>query len=104
MEMRIGKRARTISRSARAAQAIGPDIGVIVDSNQQLTVQCAIKVGRAMEEFNLTWFEEPIPLSDHARRGGNRRGPLASDPHGAATIGAPTKSSSMLRLIQVPPR
>jgi L-alanine-DL-glutamate epimerase-like enolase superfamily enzyme len=76
MEMRIGKRARTISRSARAAQAIGPDIGVIVDSNQQLTVQCAIKVGRAMEEFNLTWFEEPIPLSDHARRGGNRRGPL----------------------------
>jgi L-alanine-DL-glutamate epimerase-like enolase superfamily enzyme len=39
---------------------------VIVESNQQLTLQRAIKVGRAMKEFNLIWFEEPIPLSDHA--------------------------------------
>jgi L-alanine-DL-glutamate epimerase-like enolase superfamily enzyme len=68
MKMRIGKpRAEEdVARVRAVREAIGPDIGLMVDSNQQLTVPRAIRLGRMLEEFNLTWFEEPIPYHDHA--------------------------------------
>ena len=68
MKMRIGKpRAEDdVARVRAVREAIGPDIGLMVDSNQQLTVPRAIRLGRMLEEFNLTWFEEPIPYQDHA--------------------------------------
>jgi L-alanine-DL-glutamate epimerase-like enolase superfamily enzyme len=68
MKMRIGKpRAEDdIARVRALREAIGPSIGLMVDSNQQLTVPRAIRLGRMLEEFNLTWFEEPIPYYDHA--------------------------------------
>jgi L-alanine-DL-glutamate epimerase-like enolase superfamily enzyme len=68
MKMRIGKpRADDdVARVRAVREAIGPDIGLMVDSNQQLTVPRAIRLGRMLEEFNLTWFEEPIPYYDHA--------------------------------------
>ena len=67
MKMRIGKpRAEDdVARVRAVREAIGPDIGLMVDSNQQLTVPRAIRLGRMLEEFNLTWFEEPIPYHDH---------------------------------------
>jgi L-alanine-DL-glutamate epimerase-like enolase superfamily enzyme len=68
MKMRIGKpRAEEdVARVRAVREAIGPDIGLMVDSNQQLNVPRAIRLGRMLEEFNLTWFEEPIPYQDHA--------------------------------------
>ena len=68
MKMRISKpRAEEdVARVRAVREAIGPDIGLMVDSNQQLTVPRAIRLGRMLEEFNLTWFEEPIPYQDHA--------------------------------------
>jgi L-alanine-DL-glutamate epimerase-like enolase superfamily enzyme len=68
MKMRIGKpRAEDdVARVRAVREAIGPDIGLMVDSNQQLTVPRAIRLGRMLEEFNLTWFEEPVPHHDHA--------------------------------------
>ena len=68
MKMRIGKpRAEDdVARVRAVREAIGLDIGLMVDSNQQLTVPRAIRLGRMLEEFNLTWFEEPIPYQDHA--------------------------------------
>ncbi len=68
MKMRIGKpRAEDdVARVRAVRETIGPDIGLMVDSNQQLTVPRAIRLGRMLEEFNLTWFEEPIPYHDHA--------------------------------------
>ena len=68
MKMRISKpRAEEdVARVRAVREAIGPDIGLVVDSNQQLTVPRAIRLGRMLEEFNLTWFEEPIPYQDHA--------------------------------------
>jgi L-alanine-DL-glutamate epimerase-like enolase superfamily enzyme len=68
MKMRLGKpRAEEdVARVRAVREAIGPDIGLMVDSNQQLTVPRAIRLGRMLEEFNLTWFEEPIPYQDHA--------------------------------------
>ena len=37
----------------------------MADSNQRLTVTSAIRLGRILEEYNLAWFEEPIPYHDH---------------------------------------
>ena len=52
------------SRAVR--EAIGPDIALMVDANQQMTVKQAIRIGRMMEDLNLTWFEEPVICHDHA--------------------------------------
>jgi L-alanine-DL-glutamate epimerase-like enolase superfamily enzyme len=44
--------------------AIGPKIKLMADANQGLTESQAIRLGRALEEFDLTWFEEPLPAWD----------------------------------------
>ena len=67
MKLRLGKPdpLEDVARVRAAREAIGPDIALMVDSNQQLTVASAIRLGRMLEEFNLAWFEEPIPYHDH---------------------------------------
>ena len=56
---------KMVERVAAVREAIGPDIGLMVDANQQMSVKQAIRIGRMMEEFNLTWFEEPVICHDH---------------------------------------
>jgi L-alanine-DL-glutamate epimerase-like enolase superfamily enzyme len=67
MKMRLGSPdPRTdIERVRAVRQAIGPDIALMADANQGLTVDRAIRLGRQLEQFNLTWFEEPLPAYDH---------------------------------------
>jgi L-alanine-DL-glutamate epimerase-like enolase superfamily enzyme len=55
-----------VQRVAAIREAIGPDIGLMVDANQQMNVKQAIRIGRMLEELNLTWFEEPVICHDHA--------------------------------------
>ncbi len=68
MKMRLGqpRLEEDVQRVRAVREAIGPDIALMTDSNQQLTVPQAIRLGRMLEEFNLTWFEEPVPYHDHA--------------------------------------
>lgn len=47
-------------------EAVGKDAALLVDLNQRTNVANAIRLGRALEEFNLTWIEEPVPHHDHA--------------------------------------
>ncbi len=54
-----------VARVAAVREAIGPDIGLMVDANQQMSVKQAIRIGRMMEDLNLTWFEEPVICHDH---------------------------------------
>ena len=54
-----------VARVAAVREAIGPDIGLMVDANQQMSVKQAIRIGRMMESLNLTWFEEPVICHDH---------------------------------------
>ena len=57
--------------AVRAVQAALPaGVQVMSDYNQALDVTEAIRRGHALEEFGLTWIEEPVPASDHA---GNAR-------------------------------
>jgi L-alanine-DL-glutamate epimerase-like enolase superfamily enzyme len=67
MKMRLaGDIVTDIPRVTAVREAIGPDILLMADANQRMTVPEALKLGRRLEEFNLTWFEEPIAAHDHA--------------------------------------
>jgi L-alanine-DL-glutamate epimerase-like enolase superfamily enzyme len=67
MKTRVGPAdpERMVERVAAVREAVGPDIHLMVDANQQMSVKQAIRIGRMMEELNLTWFEEPVICHDH---------------------------------------
>ena len=56
---------KMVARVVAVREAVGPDIGIMVDANQQMSVKQAIRIGRMMEELDLTWFEEPVICHDH---------------------------------------
>lgn len=66
MKMRLGSPdpATDIARVRTVRAAIGPRIKLMADGNQGLNESQAIRLGRALEEFDLTWFEEPLPAWD----------------------------------------
>ncbi len=54
-------------RCVRAVrEAIGDKVALMTDNSRSLTLDHAIRLGQALEEFNLTWFEEPLPAHDLA--------------------------------------
>lgn len=67
MKTRVGPGApkEMVARVRAVREAIGPEIGLMVDANQQLSVSAAIRLGRMLEPLNLTWFEEPVICHDH---------------------------------------
>jgi L-alanine-DL-glutamate epimerase-like enolase superfamily enzyme len=66
MKMRVGAvdPDGDIARVGLVRRAIGPGIRLMVDANQGLSESAAIRLGRRLEEFDLTWFEEPLPAWD----------------------------------------
>jgi L-alanine-DL-glutamate epimerase-like enolase superfamily enzyme len=66
MKMRLGHANPTedIARVRAVREAIGPAIKLMADANQGQTESQAIRLGRRLEEFDLTWFEEPLPAWD----------------------------------------
>ena len=66
MKIRVGSAniVDDILRVAEVRQAIGPDIELLCDANQGLTVKHAIRLGRELEQFNMGWFEEPVSYLD----------------------------------------
>ena len=68
VKMRIGlpSIAADLERVAAVRAAIGPDIALMADANQGLSVDHAIRLGRGLERFNLVWFEEPVMAYDLA--------------------------------------
>ena len=62
----IGDIETDVARVRAVRDAIGPEIGLMADANQKMTVKQAIRLGRMLEEFNLLWLEEPVAAHDHA--------------------------------------
>jgi L-alanine-DL-glutamate epimerase-like enolase superfamily enzyme len=60
-----GKIDEDVARAKAIRAVVGPDFAMLGDLNQRTTVKNAIRLGHALEEFNLTWFEEPVPHHDH---------------------------------------
>jgi L-alanine-DL-glutamate epimerase-like enolase superfamily enzyme len=66
MKVRIGKDLNdAVARVKAVREVIGPDVALMTDPHQAYGVAEAIRLGRMLEEFNLTWFEEPTSPEDH---------------------------------------
>jgi mandelate racemase len=55
-----------IERVRAVRRAIGNDVNVMVDFNQALSLKAACERGRALDEENVYWIEEPIRHDDYA--------------------------------------
>src|SRR2546428_13402474 len=66
MKMRVGSAPfnEDVARVRVVREAIGPHVKLMADANQGMTLNSAIRLGRMLEEFDLTWFEEPLPAWD----------------------------------------
>ncbi len=66
MKMRVGGMdapritAGSAARVAAVRDAIGPDIGLMVDAHGSLTTTQAVNLALALEEYDISWFEEPV--------------------------------------------
>ena len=56
--------ARDLARVAAVREHIGPDVPLMVDANQQWDRSTALRMGRRLEQFDLTWIEEPLDAYD----------------------------------------
>ncbi|MEX0959004.1 MAG: mandelate racemase/muconate lactonizing enzyme family protein [Burkholderiales bacterium] len=66
VKVKVGKPhvSEDVQRLAAVRRAIGDAMELMVDANQGFTVAEAIRRARHFEEFDLAWFEEPLPAED----------------------------------------
>jgi L-alanine-DL-glutamate epimerase-like enolase superfamily enzyme len=55
---------RDIERLKKVREAVGPDINVMMDANQGMTVASALKLVSAVRHLRIAWFEEPVTHAD----------------------------------------
>lgn len=72
VKLKIGKpgAAEDVARVAAVREAVGHGLELMVDANQGLTLDQALRRARALEGLDLAWLEEPLPADDlagHAR-------------------------------------
>ncbi len=61
MELTPAELQTAVEIVAAIRNAVGPDIGLMIEYHGRLSEQCAIDVIGALEKFNPTWSEEPVP-------------------------------------------
>jgi len=66
VKMKVGRRniQQDVERVRAVREAIGENIGLMVDANQAWTPQQAVSFAAQVEELNLLWFEEPVAKDD----------------------------------------
>jgi L-alanine-DL-glutamate epimerase-like enolase superfamily enzyme len=57
---------RDLARAGQVRDQVGDAVEVFVDANGAYTVGQACRVGRALDELGVTWFEEPVSSDDLA--------------------------------------
>jgi galactonate dehydratase len=57
---RQGER-RGVAIIAAIRDAVGPEVEIMIDAHGHYDVASAIRCAGALERFDLTWFEEPVP-------------------------------------------
>ncbi len=55
---------RDIERLHRVREAVGPDVNIMMDANQGMTVPTALALAHAVRPLRITWFEEPVTNTD----------------------------------------
>ncbi len=66
MKLRMGDKplAIEIERLKAVREAVGPETKLMVDVRGDWTVTDSIRMGRKMEQYDLYWLEDPIPIHD----------------------------------------
>lgn len=65
MKLKLGYGIETDRQLVKALrEAIGPDLYLMVDANHAYNAPEAIRLARAMEPYDIYWFEEPVPPED----------------------------------------
>jgi L-alanine-DL-glutamate epimerase-like enolase superfamily enzyme len=82
VKVKVGKPSlrEDVRRLAALRDALGPDIEIMVDANQSMTLAEARRRAHAFEPFDLSWLEEPLPADDltgHARLAAGTSIPVA---------------------------
>lgn len=54
-----------IERLQKVREAVGPELRIMMDANQGMTVPAALGLARQAREIGVTWFEEPIARTDY---------------------------------------
>lgn len=70
IKLGTGDRAADVACVRGVRDIVGPDVALMVDYNQTLTVPDALERIDALAEFDVAWIEEPVPAEDlagHAR-------------------------------------
>jgi L-alanine-DL-glutamate epimerase-like enolase superfamily enzyme len=68
---------RDLQRVALAREVVGPDTELYVDANGGYSAGQAVRVGAALANYNVTWFEEPVSSQDTTGLAAIRRQVLA---------------------------
>lgn len=64
-KVKVGLDVRNDIESLRAIRdEVGYDVDMLVDANQCYTRHLALKVGRELEQLDVLFFEEPLPVDD----------------------------------------
>ena len=67
IKLKVGGDTRAdVARVKQLRSALGPDVPLMVDANQQWDRAAARRIGRRLEEFDLVWIEEPLDAYDVA--------------------------------------
>ena len=53
-----------VERTRAVRRAIGDDVEILIDLHGRYDVAAAVRVGKALGEFNIGWLEEPVPVEN----------------------------------------
>lgn len=56
----------TVRRVKAARRGIGSKVELMIDAHGSLDVSTAIRLAKALEAYDIAWFEEPVSPDDHA--------------------------------------
>ncbi|GAB3815876.1 mandelate racemase/muconate lactonizing enzyme family protein [Tessaracoccus terricola] len=56
---------RDIERLRRVRDAVGPELGIMMDANQGMDVPGALELSHAAQPLGIRWFEEPIARDNY---------------------------------------
>lgn len=65
LKIGFGVKEDAVATSA-VREAIGPAVALMVDANHAFDSVAAIRLGRLIEKYDISWFEEPVPPEDVA--------------------------------------
>ena len=55
-----------IEKVAAIREAVGPDVEILIDAHGRFDVPTAVRLAKRLAEYDIGWFEEPVPPESYA--------------------------------------